>query len=535
MTTIQILKNQNKDLRARLSNLKTKGEIGLSEAREEILRLRRESSGKDKVNRMLSQSVVSRDETIEKMSLKIKGLEESNRSLAEENESLRAGVLKLTKRLNKDSGNSSKPPSSDGFKKARCASSRVKSGKRPGGQPGHEGHTLGLFQPPDEIVEKRVPACDCGGAILYEGGYDAKQIVDVKVVTYIREERVITGRCAVCGKPHRGKFSDKYRNRVGYGDGIKALSLLLSERGFVPVGRTAEIITALTGGRVKISDGTIVNFKREFAGMLDEEIRAIADAIESGCVVHVDETGCRNGGKKDWTQVISNERCTLYGHNEKRGALLIGGNDVLSAFTGTMVHDHFKAYYRYLLALHAECNVHILRYLKAITEFYHHLWAEEMARLLLEANLRKQALMDAGKNRAGPKEAKELMERYDGILKKGEAEYGKETSGKKNIGYYDEERLLIKRMKEFKEEHLRFFTDFRVPFGNNNAERDVGLYKSRMRVSGAFRSDRGADDAMRILSVISTAIKQDINVYEMIKDIQAGKYPIDSALTRKAS
>jgi transposase len=469
------------------------------------------------------------------MSLRIKELEAMNGSLTEENEALRSGVLKLTKRLNKDSGNSSKPPSSDGFKKARCTSSREKSGKRPGGQPGHEGHTLGLFPNPDEIVEKEVSICDCGGAVLNDEGYDAKQIIDVKVTTNIREERVMTGRCTVCGKIHRGKFSDEYRNRAGYGNGIKALSLLLSERGFVPVGRTAEIINALTGCCINISEGTIVNFKREFAGMLDDEIRAITEAIENGYIVNVDETSCRNGGKKDWTQVISNEGCTLYGHNGKRGSLLIGGNDVLSAFTGTMIHDHFKAYYRYLLALHAECNVHILRYLKAITEFYHHLWADEMAKLLLEVNRRKKGLMDSGRGRAGPEEIKDIMERYEEILKEAEEEYKKETEGKKNIDYYDEERRLINRMKEFKEEHLRFFTDFRVPFGNNDAERDVGLYKNKMRVSGAFRSDRGADDTMRILSVISTAIKQGINIYEMIIDIQTGKHPFADALARKAS
>jgi hypothetical protein len=127
------------------------------------------------------------------------------------------------------------------------------------------------------------------------------------------------------------------------------------------------------------------------------------------------------------------------------------------------------------------------------------------------------------------------MERYDETLKEAEEEYKKETEGKKNIDYYDEERRLINRMKEFKEEHLRFFTDFRVPFGNNDAERDVGLYKNKMRVSGAFRSDRGADDTMRILSVISTAIKQGINIYEMIIDIQTGKHPFADALAQKAS
>jgi hypothetical protein len=188
-----------------------------------------------------------------------------------------------------------------------------------------------------------------------------------------------------------------------------------------------------------------------------------------------------------------------------------------------------------MLALHAECNVHILRYLKAVTEFYHHLWAEEMAKLLLGANRRKKELVDSGRGRAGPEETKDIMERYDDILKKAEEEYKKETEGKKNIDYYDEERRLISRMTEFKEEHLRFFTDFRIPFGNNNAERDVGFYKNKMRASGAFRSDRGADDAMRILSVISTAIKQGINVYEMIIDIQIGKHPIADALARKAS
>src|SRR5659263_364822 len=152
--TKEMLEKQIKELRARLSNFSTKREMSEDMLREKIKSLSSELCDKDDQVRMLQQYIAERekkvDELMETLSFKDKEIEK----LTDEIAALRDQRDKFKAMLSKDSANSSKPPSTDGFRKAKATSLRERSGKKPGGQFGHPGRTIQFYPEPNIIIEK---------------------------------------------------------------------------------------------------------------------------------------------------------------------------------------------------------------------------------------------------------------------------------------------------------------------------------------------------------------------------------------------
>jgi transposase len=341
----------------------------------------------------------------------------------------------------------------------------------------------------------------------------------------VAEEHAHHGRCSDCGLQVQGEFSDAFRSPVGYGSTVKSIAAILNADSNVPVHKTAVFLSSLTNGQISMSDGTVVNIVSDLAGRLDETVQDIIGALASCGVLNVDETGVRINGNLNWIQIISNESFSLYGRNPKRGTLNTGMNDLLLLFTGILVHDHLKSYYGYSHVTHAECNVHVLRYLKAVTEIMHHPWAKAMADLLKEANNRKKELVGAEAGAMETDELEAFRVKYGNILAQGRSEYEAAIEGKKSITYYDEERRLLARLKEYIDEHLRFLTDFAAPFSNNGAEHGARHVKGKKKASGGFRSDGGVDNYAVIASVIATLRKQNMNIFSAIRDTFQGNAP----------
>jgi transposase len=232
---------------------------------------------------------------------------------------------------------------------------------------------------------------------------------------------------------------------------------------------------------------------------------------------NVDETSVRINGKLTWMQIISNENFSLFGRSQKRGTLNDVMNSLIMLFTGVLVHDHLKSYYGYTHLSHAECNVHVLRYLKAVTEIMKHPWAKDMADLMTEANKHKNDLLEAGVSAIPEDKLAAIRENYRSILNQGQKEYDAAVAGKKNITYFDEERRLLNRLRKYLDEHLRFLNDFSVPFSNNGAELGARHVKGKQKTSGGFRSDGGVDNYAVIASAIATLRKQRKHIYSAIR------------------
>jgi hypothetical protein len=527
MTALQIAQKTIKDLRTVIANLHAKYKDGFEELQRTIAGLQKEILRLLTENEYLSNAlnVAQKWEKLAAMvpELKatVKDLLKRLASAEKEKEKANEQLAALRDHMKKTSETSDRPQSTNIFKKP--VSTRTKSGKRQGGQPGHEGRTLRPFPKPTEIIERRPDGtCGCGGAVLLRDGHASKQIVDIEVKLKVTEERALYGYCDKCGKRHDGAFSESCVNPVNYGSDLKALVAFLNTRMNLPVNKVTELLRVLTDSRIRLSDGSVVNMVAELAGKSAPTVDAIREELVRCGLLLVDETGCRINGSLEWFQILTNDRFRGLSHNEKRGSLMFEGTDILLLFSGILLHDHFKSYYRYTHLLHAECNEHIDRRLKAVSEILKHGWALELRAFFFDADKEKKALMDRGEY-FSDEEKEGYFRIFLEILDRGDAEYQKAIEGKQTVVRYNEEKCLLKRLREYVDEHLRYITNPEVPRGNNGAERGAKEAKRKMRVSGGFRSDSGADNYARVTSVIGTMRKNDMNVFQGIKDILDGE------------
>ena len=441
---------------------------------------------------------------------------------------LQARIAELERRLGLDSGNSSKPPSSDGLKKpgkpVRVSSLRERSGKTSGGQKGHKGETLRQSASPDIVADYFPPACvRCGGALRPEAsvGHAARQVMDLPepkplVVT---EHRAHACRCERCGETTRAAFPPGVNAPVQYGARLAAVVVYLLHYQFVPERRLKQLMGDLFG--VSLSCASIVAMSRDCASRLEGFALALRDLVAGAGVKHMDETGFRVEAKLHWLHVACTAMLTFYRVCAKRGGMLAN-------VEGVVVHDHWKPYYTMPGVSHALCNAHHLRELKALIEIEKEDWARQMQILLRRAchavNLARQREVPLK-----PRLIERIKRRYGAIVAEGLAFHEAQAplarakavgKGKKRgraprrVGHN-----LLARLHERRQDVLRFLDDPDVPFTNNEAERDVRMMKVKQKVSGGFRSLTGAEEFATIRSVISTARKQGWNILQTLMNV----------------
>jgi transposase len=435
---------------------------------------------------------------------------------------LRARIAELERRLGLNSSNSGKPPSSDGLKKPpRVASLRERSGNKPGGQKGHDGETLRQVAEPDEIVDHYPPACAGCGSMLTPAmatGHRARQVFDLPeprppVVT---EHRAHDCRCANCGARTRGAFPEGVNAPVQYGRRITAFVLYLLHYQLLPEDRLAELMGDLFG--VKLVAATIARMSRSCALRLADFVEAVRQRVTGAPVKHMDETGFRIGGKTQWLHIASTATLTFYRVCARRGSLLAN-------VIGTVVHDHWKPYYTMPGVLHALCNAHHLRELKALIDIEREDWARKMQRLLRRAARVTNRDRDRGVA-LKPRLVERFECRYDAILAEGLAFHETQTplapaaptAGRKRRGRRPRRtgHNLLLRLATRKHDTLRFLHDPAVPFTNNQAERDGRMMKVKQKLSGGFRCDASAADFAVVRSFISTAKKHGWDIIQAL-------------------
>src|ERR1700690_3053337 len=309
----------------------------------------------------------------------IEALQAENALLPSENAALMARLAELERRLGLNSGNSGKPPSSDGLKKpVRVSSLRERSGKKTGGQNGHPGETLRRSETPDATIDHFPQTCaGCGEALSAAMATDhvARQVFDLPEPQplIVTEHRAHACGCAACGTQTRAAFPDGVTAPVQYGKRIGAFVLYLLHYQLLPEKRLAALMADLFG--VKLVTATIARISQDCAYRFMDFADAVRDRVAAAPVKHMDETGFRIGGKTQWLHIASTIWLTFYRVSPRRGSLL-------AQVSGIVVHDHWKPYYTLKGVLHALCNAHHLRELKALVEIEKEDWARKMQRLL---------------------------------------------------------------------------------------------------------------------------------------------------------
>ena len=441
-----------------------------------------------------------------------------------------AVLHELQARLAKSSRTSSQPPSSDGYGKVKRTESLRKSGAKPtGGQPGHDGQTLMASEQPDQIETHEVSSCEhCQASLLGIAmvGYEERQVFDIPAIRIeVTAHRAEIKVCPACGQASKGRFPAAVRHPVQYGLVVKTWASYFTNQHHIPVERTTAIFADLVHHGV--SEATVLKASEELGTCIEPATEAVQGMLRAAEVLHVDESGLRVTGKLYWLHVASTDRLTSYEVHAKRGHEAMEEAGILGEFRGTAVHDHWKPYFKYDECDHALCNAHHLRELRFIEQQYQQPWAKEMAELLVEMKAAVEATPGPAM-RLSPSELEAFEQRYDEVVQAGfdanpppvtttEGEAKKRGRPKQAPPVN-----LLLRLRGFKGQALAFMSDFRIPFDNNQGERDVRMVKVKQKVSGGFRTIEGAKRFGRIRGYISTARKNAKNVFEAILDAFAG-------------
>ncbi len=452
---------------------------------------------------------------IDQLTATIEQLTETIAKLTAENAALR-------EQLNKNSKNSSKPPSSDGFKKPSPKSLRKSSGKKQGGQEGHKGKGLSITQSPDETVN-HVPAkcigCFNAGKCISCGVAEKRYEVDIIVNTKVIQHCSLSFQCMKeNNKIISGTFPDNIASTMQYGNNLEALAISLNTIGMVSIKRTHEILSAVFG--VPISTGTIHSMVMGLAGKLTDTVEHIRQAVVSSMVNHFDETGSRVDKKTMWFHNASNEYYTYLTVSEKRGKEGMDAAGVLPEFKGIAVHDCWMPYWRYGGIQHALCCAHLLRELTGVIENQpKQTWPQEMIDLLLKMKDVRDKAVCSGKENLSYYYMRIFYKEYDRIIEDGRIQnpIQEKKPGKRGRQAKGKVRALIERLSEYKGAVCLFTKNFLVAFDNNQAERDVRMIKVKTKVSGCFRTKEGADAFAKIMSYIGTANKHGINSFIAVK------------------
>jgi len=443
--------------------------------------------------------------------------------LREQVAGLQAQVADLAARLGQNSGNSSRPPSSDGLAKPAPKSLRKKTGRKPGRPKGQPGVTMQLSGCPDRVVRHEPACCSrCAGGLAgaAEAGMIRRQVTEIPLVKAEVTEHRLIGRACGCGTVTWGEAPAGVTAPVQYGPRAAALGVYLWHGQFLSRDRACAAMADMFG--CTPSPGTLAAMAKKTAGAIAPALDAIITALIESEVAHFDETGFRVAGKLAWVHSASSGKFVLVTVHARRGREGMEAADVLPSFAGIACHDAWKPYDGYAdVAGHALCNAHLLRELAAVTETGTAgdvIWARQAIDALLELKQAADAAAAAGQDAIDT----EVLEKQGRWLRDAAAA-GITLNAARRSTLQKKRHALATRMRDREGDYLRFAHDLRVPFDNNEAEQVIRMSKLRIKVSGCMRSMTGAGTFCVIRSYLATASRHGISWLDALTRAAGGR------------
>jgi transposase len=386
---------------------------------------------------------------------------------------------------------------------------------------------------PDHLVIHAPESCSlCGSSLsgAEVAGSERRQVHDLPPQKIeVIEHQAQTKGCVRCGMKNKAEFPSGINAPVQYGNGIRSVVAYLLGYQLLPYERCAETMNDLFN--CQVSAGTVASIFKECAREMVEPLLVIREGLKKSEVLGVDETNLRVRQKQQWVHVSSTEKLTLLVHDKRRGGAAIEQIGILSGYTGVAVHDGFSAYDQYGQCRHSLCNAHILRELNYVIETSKASWAQEMKRLLLEIKAAVSVASESGKTRLVLRQEKVFLGRYDQIMAEAgklypplkRKKYRSKTRRPRESPIAGAARKLVNRLNAKRDQVLFFMRDFSVPFDNNQAERDLRMLKVKQKISGCFRTEKGAAEFCQMRSYVSTMKKQGHGIMEAIKSMYTGE------------
>ena len=321
------------------------------------------------------------------------------------------------------------------------------------------------------------------------------------------------------------KFPDNVKNVLNYDEKIKSFMVLLNTYCNVPNRKVKELFSFLSDGKINIAQATVLNTVKQFSNKSKNILKSIKKNLLKKPVINEDETPIDVNGKQNSAIGIFTKDLTLIEAFVNRKLESFEEMGILDRYIGTVCHDHNNIHKSFVQSKQAECNFHILRYCKAEYEVHKRESIKDVMNYLLELNEVVEREKAEGKTRVTVEEYEEYKNKYLELLDAWDKEFT-DSVRNKNSKYYQSERNLKARMREYADDHLRFLTDFRIDFTNNLAERGLRKIKGKLKVMGTFRSLESAKYYCGAISIIDTAIKQKLNIGNTIKNIFKGQKKI---------
>ncbi len=481
------------------------------------------NAGKETVVRVLLEL----SGRIDQLSAEFAVLKAENTALRNECQLLRDRVRTLEELVARNSRNSSKPPSSDGYAKPKPKNLRKNTGRPSGGQPGHPGHTLRMVEKPDHIAPHKIERCSgCGKALSDQAPdrVERRQVFDLPEPKLEVTEHQGEVKTCSCGCVNRAAFPSDVSSHVQYGERIKSVSVYLKEYQLLPFDRLSEIMRDVFACE-SFSEGTLANFSADCSRRLEPIDQAVREMAGASKVAGFDETGARAEGSLHWLHTVSTQFLTWYYAHKRRGREAMDASGILSDYRGCAIHDFWKPYFDYKCD-HALCNAHLLRELTFLWEEQDQKWAKSMIDHLLDIKDAVDKSRAIGLTALPPSNQKRFLKGYEHIVEAGYAQnpIAEPPSGPKRRGRRKQSkaRNLLDRFRDHPDGILAFMRNFAVPFDNNLSERDLRMMKLRQKISGTFRNFNALVDFCRIRGYISTARKNGLGALDALRRVFAG-------------
>lgn len=409
--------------------------------------------------------------------------------------------------VTKNSSNSSKPSSTDPNRK-NISNSREKTGRLPGGQPGHEHHGRHRHEP-DRII-KIPPEKEHLDDTKYTptGKTIRKQVVGLRIYLDVTEYETPEFRDKTTGQRVHAPFPGGLRDDVTYDGTVKAAAFLLNNECNVSIEKTRRIFSEFTDGKLNLSAGLISDLKRQFSKKTVKEREEAYRELLSSPKIFTDFTFGRCNGKTSTILICANDDVCLYSVKPKKGNEGVKDSP-LEFYDGTVISDHEAALVK-CGSRHQECLSHVRRYAQgSIDNEPDKTWGKPLQQWITEAiDYRDQTIRDGGEYDQG--EVEKLLRRYDEIIDLGIREYEEVPPNR----YYKDGYNLIKRMKDDKEDYVLFLSDITIDPTNNRSERLARQYKRKNHQVITFRSDSGNEYYCDCLTFIQNAKAKGDNLYK---------------------